>query len=105
MRNTKNDMQQLTKEQAIALGETKFWEKLSKREIASFQLYQDLCCMPFGVFHEAMEHVLGRPVFTHEFADRERITAEFEGHRPRPSFNEILEMIPEAKRIVVVSHD
>jgi len=57
----------LTREQAIALGESEFWKAMSHRDIAMFQLSEPLLCMPFGVFHEAVEKALGRSVWTHEF--------------------------------------
>ena len=66
-------MKQLTKEQAIAFGENKCYEGMTYRQIAEFQMEQDKLCMPFNVFHEAIEKTLGRPVFTHEFAFREEL--------------------------------
>jgi len=59
-------MQQLTREEAIAFADAKKWETMSKKEIAKFQMEQRLLCMPFDVFHEAVEHTLGYPVFTHQ---------------------------------------
>jgi len=55
-------MKQLTEKEAIAFGEDKQWEPMTFRKRAEFQMLQDLLCMPFGVFHEAMEKTLGRPV-------------------------------------------
>lgn len=94
-------MEELTREQAIALVETRWWVGKPDREVAEFQLHVKRLCMPFGEFHDAVERALGRAVFTHEFADAERLRAELRGDRPAPSFLEIVEMIPEAKRIIV----
>lgn len=58
----------ITKEQAIKLAESKFWESMSYREIAEFQLNTECLCMPFEIFHEVIEKTLDRPVGTHEFA-------------------------------------
>lgn len=58
----------MTKDKAIELYETKFWEYMSFQEKALFQLFEERLCMPFDVFQEAIEKTLGRPVFTHEFA-------------------------------------
>lgn len=58
----------MTKEEAIKLHDSKFWEPLSFAERAKFQMNEPLLCMPFSVFHEAVEKTVGRPVFTHEFA-------------------------------------
>ncbi len=95
----------LTKEQAIKLGEAKFWEPMSYRERAGFQLFEELLCMPFGVFHEAVEKSLGRPVWTHEFgsAGLDGLKKEFLGVRPAPTFQEIVELIPADKRIIITT--
>ena len=57
----------MTKEEAIALHDSKFYETMSYKERAMFQMFEPLLCMPFSVFHEAVEKTLGRPVWTHEF--------------------------------------
>ena len=59
----------MTKEEAITYANTKWWEGKSAQEIVDFQLYEEKLCMPFGLFHEAMETVLGRGVWPHEFTD------------------------------------
>gem|GEM_PF-5448199 len=56
----------MTKEQAIKLSESEFWKKMTFRQIAEFQLFEPLLCVPFEIFHEAMEKTLNRPIFTHE---------------------------------------
>lgn len=61
-------MRQLTKEEAIAFSESKVYEGWTDRQIAEFQMEQSKLCVPFDVFHRAIEKALGRPVFTHEFA-------------------------------------
>lgn len=94
----------MTQEQAIALAKSKFWEPMTFRERAEFQMFEDRLCMPFEVFHEAIEKTLGRPVFTHEFGlNREGLEQELLGHRPRPSFEDIVNLIPADKRVLVVA--
>ena len=96
-------MSNLTRESAIALAESGFWKELSHREIAGFQLFEDKLCMPFEVYHEAVEKALGRPVFTHEFGlNRSGLQAELLGDKPRPSLSEVLGLIPADKRMLVV---
>ena len=92
----------MTKEQAITLAKSKFWEGLTHREIAEFQMTEEKLCMPFTVFHEALEKTLGRPVFTHEFGlNYQGIKNElFNGKQP-PTLEEIINMIPEEKRILI----
>jgi hypothetical protein len=92
----------MTTEEAIALAGTKFWEKMTPREIATFQMHEEKLCMPFGVFHKAIEEALGRPVWTHEFGlNAEGIKKELAGDAPMPTMTEILNLIPAEKRIVV----
>ena len=95
--------EQLTREQAIALHDSGAWEKWTPQELAAFQISQECLCVPFGKFQAAMEIVLGRPVWTHEFADPERLRAEMGGEAKAPSFDEILAMLPADKTIVVVA--
>lgn len=96
--------EQLTKTQAIAFSENKCWEGWSHREIAEFQIMQDKLCMDFSAFHEAVEKTVGRPVYTHEFGmNRDGLIKEiFEG-APAPTFEDILSMIPEEKRLLVMA--
>lgn len=93
----------LNKKQAVAFAESGAWEKLSKEERALFQFGQRLLCMPFSAFHEATEALLGRPVWTHEFADPDALLAEYRGDVPRRSFADILALLPAHKTIVVAS--
>ena len=91
----------LTKEQAIALAETEWWKECTDEEIFEFQLNTDLVCMPWGEFHRAAESALGRPVWTHEFAFPDLLRKEFRGEREAPTITEIVNLIPEDKRIVI----
>lgn len=93
----------LTYEQAVALSKSNFWEGMIHRDIAVFQMNEKRLCMPFGVFHEAVEKTLGRPVWTHEFTmNCDGILAELNGG-PAPTFSEIMNMIPADKRIVMTA--
>ena len=94
-------MKQLTKEQAIAFAENKCYEDMTYRQVAEFQIEQDKLCMPFDVFHEAIEKVLGRPVFTHEFAFRDVIRKELYGENEPPTLEEICALIPQEKLILI----
>jgi hypothetical protein len=91
----------LTHEQAVALGKTDWWIGMPTHDIVQFQLFEDRLCMPFGEFQQAVQDALGRPVWTHEFAAPDLLRAEFLGDRPRPTFEDILNLIPAEKRIVV----
>ena len=94
-------MKQLTKEEAIAFYENKLYEGMTHRQIAEFQMEQDKLCVPFDLFHEAMEEALGRPVYTHEFAFRDELRKELYGEKPAPTLEEIINLIPEGKRMII----
>ncbi len=93
----------ITKEIAKQLFESKFWEEMTLRERAEFQLFQPLLCMPFGIFHEAIEKTLGRPVYTHEFGlNVEGLKKELLGESEAPSLEAIINLIPEDKQVIVL---
>lgn len=97
-------MQQLSKKQAIAIFEGGEWRDWTDEEIVKLQLYQKRLCVPFDVYHRAIGKVLGRGVFTHEFAGDKGFYAlqeEYEGNRLAPTFEEIIAMLP-AEKVVVV---
>ena len=96
-------MDQLTKEQAIAFHDSNAWETMSYEERAKFQICQDLLCMPFGVFHEAIEKSLGRPVYTHEFGlNHKGLKDELLNGANPPSLTDIINLIPEEKRVIII---
>ena len=97
-------IQAITKEQAIQLYNSGFWQTMSYRDRAIFQLHENLLCMPWAVFHEAMCQALDRPVYTHEFGlNREGLKKELMGEIPSPSLEEILDLIPQEIRTVLIS--
>ena len=57
----------LTKEQAIKFFDDKKWEPMTPFQRAGFQLFQDCLCMPFKIFHEAMELVFKRKIEHQEY--------------------------------------
>lgn len=92
----------MTKEQAIKLFDSKFWENMSFSERAKFQLFEERLCMPFDVFHEAIEKSLGRSVWTHEFGmNCDGLKKELLGEVPAPTMEEIINLIPRGKRIIL----
>lgn len=94
-------MKQFTKEQAIEMAKSGIWKKWSDAEVVKFQLYQRRLCMDLSRYHNALGKVLGRPVFLHELSDTKKLQAEYEGKNPAPTFEEIVNMIPAEKLIVI----
>lgn len=98
----KYEQKSIGKDKAIELAESNWWELCDHREIAEFQLFTVELCVPFGVFHEAVEKSLGRPVWTHEFGmNWDGIIAEFLGEKDAPTMEDIINLIPEEKRIII----
>lgn len=93
----------LTREQAIALYDTGFWESLAYAERARFQLAERRLCMPFDVFVEAVERALGRPVTVGEYLSSQRLLAELTGEQRTPDMAELLDMLPEEKRVLLAA--
>lgn len=92
----------MTKDEARMLFDSEFWTSLTDEEIATFQLFEPLLCMPFAVFHKAIEKTLGRPVWTHEFGlNYDGLKKELRGEKPPPTMEEIMNLIPEDKRIII----
>ena len=94
-------MKQLTEKQAIKIAKSEIWKDMTDEEIVKFQLFTDRLCMPFGEFHRAIESVLGRPVYTHEFGSAGNLKKEFLKEKQAPTFEEICNLIPEGKRIII----
>lgn len=91
------------REAAVALADERFWESLNHRERAEFQMVVAELSMPFEIFHEAIEKTLGRPVFTHEFGmNIDGLWDELFNDGPAPTMNEIFNLIPEEKRVVIM---
>ena len=53
-------------EQMEKFGDNRWWLSEDKRVLGYYQLMYPILLVPFGKFHEALEFLLGRPVWTHE---------------------------------------
>ena len=98
----------LTKEQAVVLANTGWWTKIPSAEAALFQLFEERLCMPFSEFHAGVEKLLGRGVFTHEFAYCDKpggLRDEALGKADRPTLQQILDLVPVEKRVTVLVDD
>ncbi|MBO9377152.1 hypothetical protein GG804_10265 [Sphingomonas histidinilytica] len=95
---------QFSREEAIEFAQTGRWKPLSPKERALVQLRQECLCMDFSAFHEGITELLGRPVYTHEFADPDRLWEEY--HRGEPiGLDEILAKLPAHLKPIVVIVD
>lgn len=92
--------EQMTEQEAIEFHESGKWGAMSAQEIVNLQLFQDRLCVPWDVFHGAIEEMLGRPVWTHEFVDIDLLRAEYAKACPAPTMEQIVEQLPKDKVIV-----
>ena len=86
---------------AIRIAKTRWWTHIPLADAARIQLREPLLIMDFSAFHEGVEKLLGRPVWTHEFVDPEGLLREAGGITPTRTLQDVLDLIPEEKRIVV----
>lgn len=94
---------QLTKEEAINLYKSEVWKDWSDKEKTEFGLFQNRLAMPFEVMHKAMENIFERPIYTHEFAYKESLIKEYLGEKDPPNLSEIIDLIPEEKRMIILT--
>lgn len=64
------------KDKAIELYKSMWWIGKTDKEVARFQLSTEELCCPFEIFHRSVESALGRPVWSHEFANMESLFEE-----------------------------
>ena len=88
---------------AIALFESQWWLSRTTREIAKFQLFTAELCLPFEIFHRALEETLGRPVWIHELGlNLEAVVQEFLDERDAPTLEEIFALLPPSEALGVL---
>ena len=94
----------MSETEAKAMAESKWWESTPIEQAVMFQLFEERLVMPFALFHEGIEKVLGRPIWTHEFAFADKpggLREEAQHKCQPPSMQEIMDLIPTEKRIVI----
>jgi hypothetical protein len=99
------EQRSIGRETAIKLAESDWWKNMEPRAAFLFQMNTAELCMPFGEFHRIAELALGRSVWSHEFAFPKSLMAQFNGESAPPTVEEILNLIPEEKRIVLIADE
>lgn len=74
-----------------------WWQGLSAKEVALFQLTTVELCLPMAEFYRVLEEALGREVFTCEFEFSSSLIAELEGKQAAPTRQEVLALMPAEK--------
>lgn len=72
----------MTEGEAVALAKSGWWKRCTPEQAASFQLNEPRLCMDFGDFQLAMDKLLGRATWTHEYADANRLRLEAATRNP-----------------------
>lgn len=91
----------MTKQQALDLVATRWWEERGPADIVAFQLFEELLCMPWEEFHGAVQQVLGRDVFIHEFGwGIDQLRGEFLKEREPATLDQVLALIPPEKLLI-----
>jgi hypothetical protein len=90
-------VEQFTREEAIEFAQTEKWKDLTPEARGILGLRQELLCMPFAEVHGGVTAMLGRPVYTHEFADPDALWNEFLTGETI-SFEDVIAKIPERLR-------
>lgn len=93
----------LTRDQAVALYDTGFWRYLNLEERACFQLSEERLCMPFPVFHHAVEVCLQRKVAAGEYLRPKRLLREVARTATPPPKEKLLDLLPPNQRSVIVA--
>lgn len=95
----------MTREEAIEIAESGIWQEWSADRIVGLFLFDGegrLFC-PIDVLYASLRESFGRPVYTHELAESNigNIREEFLRDREPPTLEEILDLIPEEKLIIL----
>ena len=70
---------ELSKQEATEMARNGSYKQWNDFELVQRQLFTARLFVPtFDIFHSAVEKVLGRPVWTHEFASSGTLKEEFE---------------------------
>lgn len=77
-------------------------EMTSEERAVELESWMGVLEIPFDMLHKRIEELLGRPVWTHELARPEALLEEIRSSRPA-TMDEIIEKIPEDKRVVVLA--
>jgi len=83
----------MTREQAVILAESDWWERVDYVTLVGFQLFEERLCMDFSYFHNKLEKVFGRPIFTHEIGLLyDDLCREFLSKHKRVSLDDLLKL-------------
>jgi hypothetical protein len=78
-----------------------WWESNDPTILTWHQLNEPILLVEFSKFHHATEMALGRPVWTHEFANVDSLKAEFQNKIPKATFEDVVNKV--TKPVIIVT--
>jgi len=102
-RVSKYPVHAIGREKAWRLAKTEWWKESTPREIVEFQLRTQELCVPIPDLLDALQKTFGRPVLLHELSSSNStaLLDEFYGDKEAPVWQEIINLLPEERRIIV----
>jgi len=92
---------ELSEKDALKIFHSKVWKEWTHEEIVRFQLFEERLCVPFHLYHKAIEKVLDRNVWTHEFVYLKRLQEEYLGKRKKPTIQDNINLLPKDNQIIL----
>lgn len=89
-------------EEAKAKYKEAWWNSDDPKVLFLGQIQEDILLMDFSKFHKAAEQALGRPVWTHEFAEPKELLDEYYKERPKATMEDVLDKIRRYEKPIIV---
>ena len=89
-------------EKAKAKYKEAWWESDDLKVLFLGQIQEKILLMDFSKFHKATEQALERPVWTHEFAEPEKLLGEYNKERPKATMVDVLDKIERYEKPIIV---
>ena len=67
---------ELSQKDCESLGNSDWWKQITVQRAAFLQLHQPKACMPLDLFHDYLELLLGRSVYTEDFSNVDKLKEE-----------------------------
>ena len=89
-------------EEAKAKYKEAWWDSDDPKVLFLGQIQEPILLIDFDKFHKAAEQALGRPVWTHEFAESEELLDEFYKERPKATMKDVFDKLARYEKPVIV---
>ena len=89
-------------EQAKAKYKEAWWKSDKPEVLFLGQIQEPTLLMEFSKFHKVTEQALGRPVWTHEFAEPEELLDEYYKERPKATMTDVFDKLARYKKPAIL---